>query len=216
MAAMYPLFLCLLFTAVCSIVGIIHHPVNKMEYTSLFGETPSAAEASSVDRQGRDALWEERYRESIRYRIIRIAEDELGVREATGNNDGVRVEEYLAYTGLGKGHAWCAAFVSWCYGQAGLSEPRNPWSPALLPKSKTYCSGSSACLPSATARTVSPADIFGIYSISAKRINHVGLIKAQEGKYLVTIEGNVTDKVLSKRRHISAVHAIADWVLDEL
>src|SRR5690606_12876856 len=77
-------------------------------------------------------------KESDRSRIIVIASKEIGVREATGNNDGKRVEGYLAYTHLGKGYSWCAAFVCWCYGQAGLSQPRNPWSPALFPKTRVY------------------------------------------------------------------------------
>lgn len=58
--------------------------------------------------------------------IIQIASKELGTREATGNNDGLRVEEYLRYTGLGKGYEGCAAFTSWVYGQAGFSALRNP------------------------------------------------------------------------------------------
>ena len=74
-----------------------------------------------------------------RQKIVNIASGEIGVREATGNNDGDKVESYLRYTDLGKGYAWCAAFASWCYGQAGLPEPRNPWSPALVPNARTYC-----------------------------------------------------------------------------
>lgn len=182
MAAMYHLFCSVLFIAVCSNLGTIPLPIKKQSDSH-----------------------------QLRTTIINIAQKEIGVREATGNNDGERVEEYLAYTGLGKGYAWCAAFISWCYGQAGLSAPRNPWSPALLPRSKTYCSG-SGCLGNTTASTIAPADIFGIYSHRARRINHVGLIKAQQGRYLVTIEGNVADKVLSKRRHLATVYAIADWV----
>lgn len=177
-------------------MGIIHHPV----------ETPADGVRLRIKNDGSRTTSHE-----SRTKIIRMAENELGVQEATGNNDGKRVEEYLAYTGLGKGHAWCAAFVSWCYGQTGLPEPRNPWSPALFPHSRTYCRGNTCRHPKTITR-IKPADIFGIYSVSAKRINHVGLIKAQEGKYLVTIEGNVTDKVLSKRRHLSAIHAVADWL----
>src|SRR5690554_6182803 len=52
---------------------------------------------------------------------------ELGVKEATGRNDGHRVGEYLRYCGLGEGYEWCAAFVSWCHKQAGFAEPRNAW-----------------------------------------------------------------------------------------
>ena len=36
---------------------------------------------------------------------------QIGVREATGRNDGKQVELYLKSVGLGKGYAWCAAFV---------------------------------------------------------------------------------------------------------
>src|SRR5690606_30729501 len=140
--------------------------------------------------------------------ILQIAAAEIGVREATGRNDGKRVEEYLRYTGLGKGYAWCAAFVSWCYGQAGLPEPRNPWSPALFPVIRTYCKG----IPSGCPTTIQPADIFGIYGQQAKRINHVGLIKRLDGKYLVTIEGNSNNRVESKRRHLSTIYAISNWL----
>ncbi|MBD1425214.1 CHAP domain-containing protein [Sphingobacterium arenae] len=147
----------------------------------------------------------------IRQKIIHIASGEIGVREATGRNDGKRVAEYLRYTGLGKGYAWCSAFVSWCYGQAGLDEPRNPWSPALFPNARTYCR-SDACRRSPTLMRINPADIFGIYGQSVRRINHVGLVKEVQGKYLITIEGNSNNRVESKRRHLATIYALADWV----
>lgn len=143
--------------------------------------------------------------EGGRGNILQIATAEIGVREATGRNDGKRVEEYLSYTGLGKGHQWCAAFVSWCYGQAGLSQPRNPWSPALFPKARRYA-------PPLGAGGINSADIFGIYGVSAKRINHVGLVKSVQGNYLITIEGNSNDRVESRRRHLSTIYALADWL----
>ncbi|MFD2556706.1 NlpC/P60 family protein [Sphingobacterium tabacisoli] len=136
-----------------------------------------------------------------RQSIIKIASKELGVRESTDNNDGPRIEEYLRYTSLGKGYEWCSAFVSWVYGQAGFSVPRNPWSPALFPKarqiSKDQCRS---------------ADVFGIYGSAVKRINHVGLVKEKQDQYLVTIEGNSNNRVESRRRHLKTVYAIADWV----
>lgn len=140
-------------------------------------------------------------REDKRNLIIQIANKELGVRETTGNNDGSRVEEYLRYTNLSKGYEWCAAFVSWCYGQAGFAVPRNPWSPALFPKARLMDKGMAQA-----------ADIFGIYGVSAKRINHVGLVKEKRGEYLISLEGNSNDRVESRRRHLRTVHAIANWV----
>ncbi|HMR19040.1 MAG TPA: CHAP domain-containing protein [Sphingobacterium sp.] len=146
---------------------------------------------------------------AIRTHILKIAQNEIGVREATGRNDGKRVEEYLRYTHLGKGYEWCAAFVSWCYGQAGLSQPRNPWSPALFPNARTYWKGNVHVVPPLGAKET---DIFGIYSPSAKRISHVGLFKEQQGQYLLTIEGNSNNRVESRRRHLSTVYALSDWV----
>lgn len=190
MATMYPLFFGILFTAVCSDLDAGRHTVSM-----------------------RRALYDEYDQHTARARIVDIAARELGVREATGHNDGERVATYLNYTGLDSGHAWCAAFVSWCYGQAGLPAPRNPWSPALFPHAKTYCTGGDCHQPKVSMR-MRPADIFGIYSHSAKRINHVGLVWDIAGKYLRTIEGNVENRVLSKRRHLSTVYALADWVSD--
>ncbi|WP_246032717.1 CHAP domain-containing protein [Sphingobacterium yanglingense] len=139
--------------------------------------------------------------EDKRNLIINIASAELGVHETTGNNDGPRVEEYLRYTNLGKGYEWCAAFVSWCYGQAGLEVPRNPWSPALFPKARQIAKDKAR-----------PADVFGIYGAKAKRINHVGLVKEHHDDYLITIEGNSNDRVESRRRHLRTVYAVAEWV----
>lgn len=190
MATMYPLFFGILFIALCSHLDAVDRTVNTQ--TSLHQEVGNRLRRS---------------------RIIEIAAAEIGVREATGNNDGERVETYLAYTGLGKGYAWCAAFVSWCYGQAGFAEPRNSWSPALFPNARTYCRG-DACADLKISAKVKPADIFGIYSRSAKRINHVGLVRSIERKYLLTIEGNVENRVLSKRRHLSTVYALANWITD--
>lgn len=145
-----------------------------------------------------------------RIRIRDIAQNELGVKEATGKNDGKRVEEYLRYTNLGKGHQWCAAFVSWCYGQAGLTQPRNPWSPALFPNAHTYWKQGK--FANSQIRKVAVSDIFGIYGVSAHRINHVGLVKEIQSKYLITVEGNSNNRVESRRRHQSTIYALADWI----
>lgn len=52
--------------------------------------------------------------------LIKQAGGQLGVTEATGHNDGPAVESYLKSVGLGKGYAWCMAFVYWCAKQAAL------------------------------------------------------------------------------------------------
>lgn len=145
-------------------------------------------------------------RADIRDCIVRVALRQIGVREATDNNDGVKVEEYLAYTGLGKGHAWCAAFVSWCYGQAGLAAPRNAWSPALFPMARRY---TGQQLMQGYLRQ---ADLFAIYNRSLGRIDHVGIVRKVEGSWIVTVEGNVDNRVLSKRRRLATIYAFSNWL----
>ena len=189
MAKMYPLFLGLLLTALCLPKGNGHH---------LLEEEVLARGAASFPET------------DLRTQILRIAEGEIGVKEATGHNDGERVEEYLRYTHLGKGYAWCAAFVSWCYGQAGLPEPRNPWSPALFPSARTY--GKQADIHSGKVQgKIRKADVFGIYGAAAKRINHVGLVREVENSYLITVEGNSNDRVESRRRHLKTIYALSNW-----
>ena len=51
----------------------------------------------------------------LRLRALEIADTQLFVREKTGKNDGVEVESYLKAVGLGKGYAWCMAFVFWLF-----------------------------------------------------------------------------------------------------
>lgn len=142
----------------------------------------------------------------LRRQIIEIAKTQLNVREATGKNDGMAVEQYLTYTSNAKGDAWCASFVSWVYGRAGLPRPKTGWSPALFPVQRL-------------TKEPLPADIFGIYFNSLKRIAHCGLIEQVTEKYIIGIEGNTNDEgaregdgVYRKRRHKNEIRYFADWL----
>ena len=42
------------------------------------------------------------------------------------------VGDYLKYVNLPAGNPWCAAFVCWVYGRAGVVNPKSGWSPALF------------------------------------------------------------------------------------
>lgn len=142
----------------------------------------------------------------LRWQIDEIAASEIGVRETGGENRGPEISRYLAYVGLGDGYEWCAAFASWCYGQAGLSMPRSAWSPALFPKARRC---SKAQLLEGVVRQ---ADLFAIYSSQLKRIHHVGLVKVIQGPMLISVEGNSHDRVESRRRPLTTIYAIANWI----
>jgi len=140
--------------------------------------------------------------------LLLIARKELDVREETVHNDGTRVEEYLRYAGAQKGDPWCAAFVSWVFGQAGYARPKTAWSPALFPKAR---------------QTINPlpADVFGIYFPNLKRIGHCGLVSKKQGNWIYTIEGNTNvagsregDGVYAKIRHRHSIAVFAGWLSD--
>ena len=141
-----------------------------------------------------------------RDRIIAIAASQLGVKELTGNNDGVAVESYLAVTGLKKGYPWCAAYVSWVYRKAGFAKPNSAWSPDMFPASRI-------------TKDALSGNLIGIYFPELKRIAHVGILVKQEGNYMVSLEGNTNiagsregEGVYLKRRHFRTIYRMADWV----
>lgn len=135
--------------------------------------------------------------------LIALAEQEMGVREHNGKNEGPRVETYLRYVGLGKGHPWCAAFVSWLHGQAGFAQPRSGWSPSLFPASRRIGSAK-------------PGAVLGIYVPALKRIAHVGLVTDIRQDWIDSIEGNTNpagtregDGVYRRLRHRRTIRSYA-------
>lgn len=139
--------------------------------------------------------------------VVNTYTAEVGVREATGKNDGERVELYLASTNLGSGYAWCAAFVNWTHAQCGIPGPRSAaWSPSWFPVKKL------TAIPQ-------PGDVFGIYFPSKGRIAHVGFVDRWTDTRVYTVEGNTNaagsregDGVYRKVRLRSQIHSVANWI----
>lgn len=137
--------------------------------------------------------------------LLAIAGAELGVREATGRNDGARIEAYLVAVNLRKPEPWCAAFISWVFLKAGYPAPRSGWSPALFPDRRLV-------------KTAIPGHIFGIYFPRLKRIAHCGFVATFRNDWVGTIEGNTNlnnsregDGVYRRIRHVRTIRCYADW-----
>lgn len=154
--------------------------------------------------------------QNARSRVIEAYSSQIGVREATGKNDGEAVEMFLAVTGLGKGYAWCAAFVAWAFNESGVVASKSAWSPSWFPTSKTiYIRGGDR------NQTPQAADVFGIYFTNLKRIAHVGFVDdwQMNTSHVITVEGNTNDAgsregdgVYRKRRLKSQVYKVSRWV----
>ena len=110
---------------------------------------------------------------------------ELAKRQV-GNVGGA---PYWSWYGFDSRVAWCACFVSWCYGQAGVSEPR-------------FAACQSQGVPWFTSHgqwgvrgyeNIAPGDaIFFDWDLDGSA-DHVGLVIGTDGNRVYTVEGNSGD-----------------------
>ena len=110
---------------------------------------------------------------------------ELAKRQV-GNVGG---QPYWSWYGFNSRVEWCACFVSWCYGQMGLSEPR-------------FAACQSQGIPWFQSHgqwgargydNLAPGDaIFFDWDLDG-RADHVGIVIGTDGSRLYTVEGNSGD-----------------------
>lgn len=118
---------------------------------------------------------------------IKVAISQLGVRETTGNNDGVQVEKYLRSIGLGKGYSWCMAFIYWCVSEAAVKcgvkyNPLVKTGGVLKQWQTTVCK-----------RTKTPTANSIFIMDYGKGLGHTGFVERVEGDIIHTIEGNTNN-----------------------
>lgn len=156
----------------------------------------------------RDVIKKENKRDSL----IKEYTKYIGIKEATGNNDGDVVEMFLSVAGLGAGYAWCAAFVAYCHREVNVHYPSSPaWSPSWFPKNNIIEKNSAL-----------RGDVFGLYYSNLKRIGHVGFLDEDwddKSSTILTVEGNTNsdgvregDGVYRKRRNKKQIHKISRWL----
>lgn len=133
---------------------------------------------------------------------VKIALSQKGANEKDGTH-----AKYLQYVGLGSSYAWCAAFVSWCLGQAGVtSVVKTAQVQGFLDdaraKGKFKAKG---YIPKA-------GDIFIQKSNGASHVGFVASVNGSAGTY-TTIEGNSSDMVKSNVRSLSDASLTGFYVL---
>ena len=111
------------------------------------------------------------------------------VELAKGQVGNVGGAPYWSWYGFDSRVAWCACFVSWCYGQAGLSEP-------------CFAACQSQGVPWFTSHgqwgargyeNIAPGDaIFFDWDLDGSA-DHVGLVIGTDGNRVYTVEGNSGD-----------------------
>ncbi|SFB80339.1 CHAP domain-containing protein [Flexibacter flexilis DSM 6793] len=137
---------------------------------------------------------------------------QVGVREATGRNDGKAVAQYLRTCGLGTGYSWCAAFVNYCLTSCDFKTNNNAWAAAWFPDQKIIWTPTK---PIGQPRT---GDCVGFRFGKSQRISHIGFVHEWGRKSVVTVEGNTNmagsregDGVYCRRRPIGVIAAVSRW-----
>lgn len=128
-------------------------------------------------------------------RALAIARRELAleVREATGRNDGTPAERYA----FGDAVPWCAAFVAYCFREAGAPLPGNRWRIRAVAELERELEAAGARVAAPRPGCVVTFNRRGASDAGAGR--HCGIVEAVAGDELVTIEGNVANAVRRQR-----------------
>ena len=149
----------------------------------------------------------------LRDKIRATYTSQLGVRELTGNNDGIAVEKYLNYVWLKKGQPWCAAFVSWSFGANQVKKARSGGCVQLMEQGEIIYKNATVI------ETPRPADVFFIYYIEKKRVAHTGFIDEWGEEWVTTVEGNTNgagsregNGVYRKKRLKRQIYAVTKYI----
>ena len=150
--------------------------------------------------------------------LIKVYKSQIGVRELTGNNDGVDVEKYLKTVGLGKGYAWCAAFPKWCLLEVKCLEAKAINGMAA----STDRPGHYVFKNGVFIKTALPGDVGCIYYKHLGRIGHAFFFNGLSGNGMMyTVEGNTNsqnsregDGVYLRIRSVNSIYRISRWLND--
>ncbi len=147
---------------------------------------------------------------------------ELGVKDSPPNsNRGPRVDQYLAAVGLGgQAQPWCAAFVTWCYREAGrtLSGWNRAYCPAWVQTARANGGKGSHGIRQIAKADVRPGDVCLFDWQDDGTSDHVGIVEKApgSGSTFTAIEGNTSTsdnsnggEVMRRNRNVSDVHT---WV----
>lgn len=146
--------------------------------------------------------------------------NQIGIKEATGKNDGYWVEKFLKSVKRYKGDAWCAAFVSYdlqflAARGFNVSYVVSGYSPDWA-KKPDWKRGN-------TRIPFKMGDVFTIWFNNLNRPAHTGFIYKDEGNYVITVEGNTSDdnygqktregnKVAKKRRLTKQLYTVKRFI----
>ena len=152
-------------------------------YRSTLGNKPLIFGGGSADTSDSESLAGVQFVNGTRpgnQAVVDIAKSQVG---------NVGGQPYWSWFGFTSRVEWCACFVSWCYGQMGLSEPRFSACQAQgIPWFQSHGQWGGP-----DYANIAPGDaIFFDWDLDG-RADHVGIVVGTDGSRVYTVEGNSGD-----------------------
>ncbi len=138
--------------------------------------------------------------------IVNVAKSQIGYQESSSSSQlSGTVSGSGNYTEYGRWYGmhdmWCAIFVSWCAGVAGVSTsvvPKHAYTPTGLSWFENKGQAYSRATVAAGGYTPQPGDIIYFKSSrNSNRTNHIGIVTSYSGGTVYTIEGNTNSATVS-------------------
>ena len=152
-------------------------------YRSTLGNKPLIFGGGSADTSDSENLTGVQFVNGTRpgnQAVVDIAKSQVG---------NVGGEPYWRWFGFTSRVEWCACFVSWCYGQMGLSEPR--FSACQAQGIPWFHSHGQWGGPEYA--NIAPGDAIFFDWNSDGKADHVGIVVGTDGSRVYTVEGNSGD-----------------------
>lgn len=147
----------------------------------------------------------------------------IGIREATGNNDGGFINHIQKMCKSPLGSSYCACYVNAGFIDCGVPKEHLPWCPAWTPcweqtEYTVFIRGVRG-----DWEDVQQMDMFLLYYQHLARVGHIGFIAEinLEKGYIITYEGNTADPenewnpgegVHGKKRKLSQIYKVVNYV----
>lgn len=132
---------------------------------------------------------------------LQVASSQVGVREIGSSNNGADVNKYR--NGVQDGSAWCASFVSYCYGRGQGSDNSKTFGYDASSQSIKNKAQKAGFYQKARTNYVPKAGDIAVWS-NGDGTGHVGIVsKTNPDGSFETIEGNCSNQVARVTRRMS-------------
>lgn len=139
---------------------------------------------------------------AVGQRMVQLAQQEIGVHETSGNNDGTRIREYRTATAGAENSPgpWCAYFVSWLARNAGAPIGANGNGTGYVPTLEAWGKQTNRYQEFGQGQP-QPGDIVIFDWGGDGTPDHTGIVESVGTDGTIhTIEGNSSDQV-ARRTH---------------